>query len=367
MRSIKSGLVGCVVAALLGTFAVVGCSASGDTGDIDPTTEANPTDGTGNKNTLPPSNPADEDDDGPATDGGKKDGGKDAGKADAAKDSGPPAPAPGDACTTVDQKFKKSCGKCGQQEAICLSDNKVSDYSACTNEVGQCTPGDTQACGNCGTATCSNSCNWGTCTGQPANSCSPGAQEYTNAGCSAQQYRERLCSGTCAWGNYSSTCAAPNNANKLTISGSAAGTVAGNYSFTATKVGPRGPGFGCPGTATAGNFPYELVEVKNNTTKTATISAWLSGATAIDTVLSAYATNLPPSSATEVGACVKTNDQCPSGLCTSPWSGLTGTSAVTIPPGQVVLLRFGSWYAAGTPDEVTTGAVTLTVRTDALN
>jgi hypothetical protein len=370
MLSIKSGLFGCVVAAFVGTFAVVGCSASGETGDITPATENDPTEGSGN--TLPPSNPgADDDDDSgaPPTGGGKKDAGKDASK-DAAKDSGAPPPAPGDACTTVDQKFKKSCGKCGFQEALCLPSMTVSDYGSCTGEVGLCTPGETAACGNCGTKTCSNTCNWGACGGQPANSCSPGAQDYTGAGCStAQTYRERVCSATCAWGNYSTTCSAPNNANKLTIPATATASITGNYTLAASKVGSRAPAFGCPGSATPGNYPYEIVELKNETAKTAKVSAWLSGPTEIDTVLTSYATNLPPTTDQQVGACTASNDQCPTsgGPCASPWSILTGASAVTIPPGQVVLLRIASYYELDDVGETTTGAVTLTVRTDELN
>jgi hypothetical protein len=373
MRSLKSGLLGCVVAGFIGTFVVVGCSASGDTGDItEPTTNTDPTEDEGGA-VLPPenTNPDDNGDDEPtpATDAGKKDAGKDAGK-DAAKDSGPPTPQPGDSCTTVDQTFKKMCGKCGSQEALCLANNTVSDYGVCTNETGECTPGATEPCGNCGTRTCTSSCSWGSCTNQPQNSCSPGALEYSTAGCTtAQTYRERTCGATCIWGNFSGTCVTPNNPLKLTISGTVTGTVNGTYSLSANKLGKRSPS-SCPGSPTTGSdYPYEIVEVKNATTKTATITAYLSGTPAIDTVLTAYQTNLQPATDAELGACATANDQCPSGLtgCTSPWSGLTGANAVTIPAGQAVLLRIVSWYAVNTADETTTGSVKLTVRTDALN
>jgi len=364
MRSLKSGLFGCVVAGLVVSVAVVGCTASGEVGDLEPIMESEPTEGEDQGRTiLPPSNPDVDDDDDELT-SSKKDAGKDASSKDAAKDSGPKAPEPGDPCTTVDQKFKRSCGKCGTQEALCLADLTVSEYSACSNEIGLCIPGSTQACGNCGTQTCSNSCNWGTCQGQPANSCSPGSVDYTTAGCTTPQtYRERVCGETCTWGNYSATCGAPNNPLKLTISGTVNGTVSGNYNLTATKLGKRVTS--CSSSpSTDANYPYEIVEVRNNTAKAAKVSLWLSGTPAIDTVMAVYPTNLPPQTDEQLKACSKVNDQCAASLCTSPWSGLTD---VSIPAGEVILVRFGAYWHVNDPDDLTTGPVRLTVRTDALN
>jgi hypothetical protein len=372
-RSLKSGIFGALAAGFLGSVAVVGCSASGDTEDLPPATVSDQD--SGKTSSLPPSS---DDDDSGATDttdaGKKKDAGKD-GSADAGKDSGPTAPNSGDPCTTANKLFKRSCGKCGQQEAICQASGDggalvVSDYGDCTNEIGTCTPGETAACGNCGTKTCSNSCNWGSCLGQPQpENCSPGSVSYTTGGCSGQTYKQRSCANDCKWGDYSLTCGAPVNPNTLTISATTNGTVIGNYALKEGQVGSRSSSYSCPGTATSGSYPYEVIEVKNATTKTATISAWLSGSPAMDTVLAAYDTNLPPQDDTAIGNCTKTNDQCPSALCTSPWSGLTGTSAVTIQAGKSIILRAASYWEVDDTyaDDPTTGPFTLTVRTDALN
>ncbi len=61
--------------------------------------------------------------------------------------------------------------------------------------TGACTPGQTQACGNCGTQTCTNSCTWGACTGQGV--CAPGATEACGNCGSA------TCTAACQWGTCS--------------------------------------------------------------------------------------------------------------------------------------------------------------------
>ena len=222
MRSLKSGLLGCLVAGLFGTFAVVGCSASGDTGDFgDLSTDTDPTEEESTGTALPPSNPDtnDESNGSSKADAGKKDAGKDAGK-DAAKDAGPPPPDPGAACAKANDIFKRSCLTCGTQEAVCLanadgtSGGTVSPYGECKNQVVDgCLPGSTEeiACGNCGTQkrTCNAFCGWsvGQCTGQPASSCTPGSVELLSAGCDANTYRQKTCKTTCTWDNISATCA----------------------------------------------------------------------------------------------------------------------------------------------------------------
>lgn len=383
MRSLKSGLFAIALSGLFGTVAVIGCSASG--GDDGIGTGELPTEPTADPPAVlpPPSAPVTGDmDSGTKADANKKDA---APKPEAGVDAGPPPPVEGTACTTLNEIGKKNCGACGKAETVCLAGptgNKWSAYGSCNNElVGGCVPGTTATvdCGNCGkqVKTCTQYCAYsaGACTGVPANSCVPTSIDYSTAGCTtAQTYRNRVCGATCQYGNYSATCDAPVNANKLTISLTAgttpASNVSGNYTLSAAKVGYKVTG-GCPGSVSAtADFPYEVVEVKNpSATLTAKVSAWNSGTPAIDNVMAAYYTNLAPQTSAQVGACsVGVNDFCPSSLpCTSDdnWAGLTGTQQITIPPGQVVLIRFQSYYAVG-GGSVSTGAATLTVRTDSL-
>lgn len=204
MRFLESKWVRCAMAGFVGTFVVVGCTADGDSGQTTVPTE--PDDDGGSVFLPPPSGDEDassSEDSGPKKDAGKTDAG------DAGKDSGPPAPVPGTACTVPDQITQRSCGKCGKQETICQAGDgglQWSEYGPCAGEAGTCLPGETQACGDCGTQTCSSFCGWGTCNGQPAGHCSPGAIQNTTAGCPTNGYRSRTCSATCTYGSYSAIC-----------------------------------------------------------------------------------------------------------------------------------------------------------------
>lgn len=186
------------------------CSADGGAGVGDPPNDVDAATDPGV--VLPP--PSNDPDAG-------KDSGKDAappkdGGGDGSTDGGPTAPAPGDPCTTADAIVSRMCGKCGKQEAICQpgagSDGGAlawSEYGPCAGEAGVCLPGTKQACGNCGTATCTNYCTWSACGGQPANSCSPNSVESTTAGCPTGGFRSRTCQPTCQWTSYSLTCDVP--------------------------------------------------------------------------------------------------------------------------------------------------------------
>lgn len=366
MGALKSGLISMAVASLVATMAVVGCSADGSTDDVEPITDTDPT---GAK--LPEKGT-----DPPPTDAGRNDSST---TKDATVDTyvPPPPPEPGTPCTTIDEKKTKSCGKCGKAETICQA---VGDggtptwqpYGPCTAEMGICTPGSTRACGNCGTETCTNTCNWGgACAGQPTNSCPAGQIEYTQAGCSGMTYKNRQCSSGCTWGQFTTVCAAPNNPNKLNASLTVNGTVSGNWALSTSRMGKRSPTFCGSSGSSASDYPYQEVQINNtHATQTVKATAWLSGTPAIDTVIAVYPTILPPSTDNELKACSFANDQCSSTTipgCQSPWSGLGGTSAFTIPPQGAVLIRYSSYYAnSNSFGDTTTGPVTLTVRTDAL-
>jgi alpha-tubulin suppressor-like RCC1 family protein len=206
--SIRFGLLRCAVVGLIGASVVAGCTATGTdgtpSGDVDP-----PDDDAGGGIILPPSNSG-EDSSVPDADAGKKDSG---GKVDAGKDAGPPAPTPGAVCTSPDTITSRQCGKCGKQETICQAGDAGAlawtEYGPCAGELGACLPGTTQACGNCGTQTCTSFCGWGACTGQPAGHCSPGTVQNTTAGCPTSGFRSRTCAATCQWQQYTSTCDAP--------------------------------------------------------------------------------------------------------------------------------------------------------------
>jgi hypothetical protein len=375
MRSLKSSIVAVSVAAFFGAAAVVGCSASGGGDDLG--TDTNDTDPTGGSASLPPpSNPGSTDDTPPSS---SKDGGKGGTKGDAGKDAGPPPPNPGDPCTKVDAVTTKPCGACGTQQAICQSSGgdggalTWSDYGVCQGELaGGCTPGTTEACGNCGTHTCSKYCGWDSCK-EPAGACTPGKVDYTAAGCStANTYRSRTCGDTCAFSGYSSTCAAPNNPNKMQISGTVNGTTSKDWSLTATNVGSRLGifGSGCPATVSTGNYPFVAVEVQNTTSKKATVTIQsLPGApTDLDIVIWAYNNTLPAQDDTALAACdYPGTDSCPSGsgvTCPSGYWG--GLKDVTINAGASVLVYLASYWDADDTFESSTGTVNLTLKTTAL-
>lgn len=372
MRHIKSGLLGALLAGCFGAIAVVGCSASGETGDAaGPVADQTPTEGGGS--TLPPSS-GDGDETPGATDGGKKDAGKDSGKTDAAKDAGAPPPNPGDACPTLDKIVSRSCGKCGKQEAICQDVGgslKWSDYGPCGNEIGQCTPGETQACGNCGTSTCSNSCNWGTCGGQPTNSCSPGSVRYTAAGCGATPggYKNQTCDNACQWGNYSATCEVPTTPNKMTIQPTV-GQVRSQQWTLSTETQNK-PSSSCNGTLDTFGSPvrYLPVEVTNGTAQTAKISAYHSKSPTgkeVDTVIWVYDRSGLPMTDSERGTCVgAVEDSCDvtGSPCGGPALNLAGIKDVTIPPGGKILV-YSAPYSSTT--DIGDGTFILNLRTDTL-
>lgn len=66
-------------------------------------------------------------------------------------------------------------------------------WSTCGGE-GVCMPGQTQRCGRCGTQTCTAGCAWGTCTAE--GPCAAGA---TRAG-TCDSCAQEVCSASCTWG-----------------------------------------------------------------------------------------------------------------------------------------------------------------------
>lgn len=84
----------------------------------------------------------------------------------------------------------RACGNCSTQQRTCLGSCQWGAWGTCTGE-GACTPLATQSCGNCGTQSCSNTCQWQACGGEGA--CSPLATQSCG-NCGTQS-----CSSTCQW------------------------------------------------------------------------------------------------------------------------------------------------------------------------
>jgi hypothetical protein len=360
---------------------VLACTANGGGDGIVESDDASPTEPPPSQ-PLPPSRP---DDGGNAVPDAGKDASKDAAK-DAAKDSavdaGKPAPNTGDACKTVDEIFKRMCGICGTQESICLAKpdgtpDVVSDYSGCVNELATgCQPGATETapCGNCGTQkrTCNQYCAWTTaaCAGEPVNSCTPTAQDFTGAGCPAGGVRTRSCGDLCSWSNYSATCDALGY--QLVVPATPGDLISAIYPLKAAMSGKRMTGT-CPNPtfSTTTNHPYVYIELVNPTEATLTLSAWNTaapnGGPVIDTLMAWYAGGVPPADEAARKTCAKgVIDACPSNLTTCGdfrWAGVSGASAIVIPPFGSSTLYFGSYYPAGGAS-VAEGNVKLVVRTD---
>lgn len=232
----------------------------------------------------------------PPSDGGKK---------DATVDAGPPPPDPGTPCTVADEIRTKKCGACGKQETICLG-GTWSQYSACAGELaGGCIPGTTatEACGNCGTRTktCNNSCTWSStaCGGQPANACTPGGVELASAGCTtANTFRSRTCTATCAWNTFTTTCAPPPTTIEVPP---APGGV--NYTYVVLKGTQTVKRIenDCPMSTFATDItPYAWVQVHNGNAQKAVVTVFNSqapGGPIFETTLAAYGATKPATDA----------------------------------------------------------------------
>lgn len=300
---------------------------------------------------------------------GVHDAGKDSGKPTTAKDAGPPAPAPGDPCAKLDEIFTRSCGACGTQTALCFSEaggaGAVSDYSPCGGEVTSgCVAGSTEtvACGNCGTQKkiCDQTCKWSTssCT-QPAGACKPGGAEHTTIGCPIiNTYRERGCATTCAWSPYSA-CAAPVNDLVVEIANTVGQSSVLGVSLGAGQTAAAIPtGGSCPaGSLLSGDYPYAYVEIRNSTTKKATVSVFRTvpaGSPSISTVLAGY--KLP---------FVPVDDAARLGCNFGPTSSTMSSVVVEVGTSMLVYVRSFSVYNPAFPSQ-TTGPINLNVRTDSL-
>ena len=383
MRSLKSGVFAFALSGVLGTLAVVGCSADGGGADIQEGTAAtDPVPGSSGSVVPPKSDPVDVPDAG--KDSGKKDSGS---KPETGVDAGPPPPVPGTACTVDGDTKKKSCGACGNQQTLCIDEDgtgkKWSVYDPCEAElVNGCVPGTVvnEACGNCGTLkkTCTQYCAFtsSTCAGEPAMNCKPGVKEYITAGCTTPStYRNRSCGTACTWSSFTATCATPVNDIVLNIPTTVGGVASRTITFSAAKVASRLSGFStCPQSSnpSAGNYPYEYIELKNTSaTKAAKVTIYAStapGGVVIDTVMAAYSSALQPMDDTQRKACAYgANDQSDADVDPTGDDDFSILKAVPIPAGGSILVYVASYYATPTGTYVTTGDLNLNVKIEQLN
>ncbi|MEA2750011.1 MAG: hypothetical protein QOI41_4154, partial [Myxococcales bacterium] len=373
MRSLKSGLFAIALAGLVGSAAVIGCSADGGGAAIDQGSMVDPNQpdpNAGSSGSVVPMKTPDT-----MMEAGLTDAKKEAGpKPEAGVDAGPPPPVPGTACTTANEIAKKTCGACGKAEAVCLDDGtakKWSDYGVCGNELaGGCTPGATQACGNCGTQTCSAFCGWGACTGQPMNSCAPGGVDLVSAGCPANTYRQRTCKADCSFGNTSLTCDPP--PTYLNVAPAVGGLNSTIITFTAAQTTKRISG-SCPGATLSSTVtPYNYFEIRNPTAKIATVSVFHSqapGGGIPDTIIASYAGATAPANDTQRAACVEGVGDFGSVALTGDgnFASLTGTSAVTIPAGGSITVYSANYYAVDPANaDAAIGNIKINVKTDNL-
>lgn len=357
MRSLKSGLVTIAVSSGFALAAIVGCSADGGGAEIaDLGQGETPTEPEPGTVMAPPSDKAAPQDAGKTT---TKDAGKP--KSDAgggtAVDAGPPPPTPGTACTSVNQIVSKSCGKCGEAQALCQSDKTWSQYGACENETGECTPGETAPCGNCGVKTCDQYCGWGACTGEPVDSCSPGTSDQSTVGCPPQgavkPYRTRSCKDTCTWGDYSTTCFVPPSWAPITVT-----------LPSATKIAR--PNFGdlgaCPADALDGELTsYAYTQVQNTAAAPVRVTVYHSKATGgianMDTVLAVYAGATAPSTLAQRKACVGTiGDQSVGDTTLTGDTNFAIVKDITIPANGSITVYSAAWKAADS------GPITLNIK-----
>ncbi len=89
------------------------------------------------------------------------------------------------------------CGIMGEACKDCSANGLYCSDGECV-AMGECEPGETLACGNCGFRTCRIDNTWGPC--ENTGECSPGATDIVGV-CGNCGKLQRTCSETCTWGS----------------------------------------------------------------------------------------------------------------------------------------------------------------------
>jgi hypothetical protein len=252
-------------------------------------------------------------------------------------------------------------------DASVAADGAAMPLDASTCDAAICTPGETQPCGNCGTRTCTTSCNWSFACKEPPNACKIGTVEYTSAGCTvAGTFKKHTCGPTCAFDAFG-PCADP-NANQMTISTQIGAVVSAVFGAAESELGKRPMGTCGTFTSATADATYQRVGVAiaNPTSQTARISVYQSrapGGQDLDMVLWIYKSSLPPGNDVALLACdYGVADDCIAGNpCGNPNTLVfAGIDSVVVPPNGKVLA-----YSTGYAPPIQ-GTFQLNVRTDAL-
>ena len=387
----KSAVVLFGVGALVANTAV-GCSSDSDGGGFTVEDDAGGHAVLPDTGTLGDATPADDSStEGGAIDSGDDDGSTDSGldaakdakgDADASLDAGLDSGATGSACLPNGSIGTEPCGLCGFHTRLCAPNTAGGTpvwqvWGFCQDEVvDACVPGTmtTEACGNCGTRqkACQMDCSYavGACTGQPVNSCPPGAIDFEDGLSCAVGGRQRTCSNTCTYGAFGG-CITHGAAGKLTIPATAGSTTSGEFTLALSQTTKRLDTGDCPTTVTATSTAYQYIELDNPTAKTITVSVWSgksahAGSVVIDTIMGSYAGATVPSTDAARRACVNTvNDTCfatdyPT-ECANSWAGLVDTDALTIGPNGKALVYVASYFDTDKGDfKLTAHADTVT-------
>ena len=281
---------------------------------------------------------------------------------DAAKDGAVDAPKDvydpvGSKCTPEGTVEARPCGVCGKQQRLCLG-AIWQDWGSCSGEVPNgCTPGTTDyvGCGMCGQLKreCTSMCTWmtGICSGEPANACEPGLLEYSDGlSCASGTGRTRECSKPsaaadggvtgCTWSNYSTACVAPltsliapaivgEKVGGVFVANTQLDYVYENYYSTPIDAAKTL----CMIDTT---YPYKapgtFVKISNPSTSTVTLSIWMTEAksgtlTNADVAMAVFPGGTIP---TNLGACGQLGEACYSGCTGMPKSALAAVTAGTI-------------------------------------
>jgi hypothetical protein len=163
----------------------------------------------------------------------------------------------------------------------------------------------------------------------------------------------------------------------LTLTDTVGAKVSGQFTLAAESTLPSlEPGYSAPtcplSTLASKSTSYIYVRLDNPTASALTVSVWDSkstnaGSDDIDTIMAAYGSTKPTTSAERKACTVGVGDECdgdssddPTACASYGWSGLllSEDTAVTIPPNDHVWIYIAAW------DEDETGDFQLTARTE---
>ena len=261
-----------------------------------------------------------------------------------------PELATGATCASENDVVDRRCGKCGNQQALCVKQTdgslKVGTYGGCRNEnmsANACLANAQRlgaACGLCGktlqTCDVGTMCEWSdvSCEGEVAAGCEAGSVRHVAVGCSGDQVQRQECSAACVW-KAPEACAV-RGADELALPTAAGVTTTFEATLWGSPVAALAEG-ACPASlsATMGNPQY--TKIHNPTAASVRVNLWVSRSVAgalPDVVMAVYnRATVPPADADRM-ACA--------GKVVAAASGLLGSDAVVIPAGGDIIVLVSS-------------------------